>query len=68
MQNGGSGLELSSRALLTSVEMDSSAQNTVELGQIISSLNAGHAGGDSKDVIEPLWYKVTTKMYSRILN
>jgi hypothetical protein len=57
MHNGGSGPELSDRALLTSVEMDSSAQNTVELEQIISSLDAGYTGEDSQEINKPLWYK-----------
>ncbi len=37
MQNGGSGRAFSDRALLTSVEMDSSIQNTVELEQAASA-------------------------------
>ena len=48
---------MSSSALLQCVEMKCSAQDSVELEQIISSLNAGYTLEDSKEVIEPLWYK-----------
>ncbi len=59
MQNGGSGPDMSSRALLPCVEMKCSAQDSqaVEREQVISSLDAGYASEDSQDVIEPLWYK-----------
>ena len=57
MQNGGSGPDMSSRALLPCVEMKCSAQDSVELEQVISSLDAGYTFEDSQDVIEPLWYK-----------
>ena len=57
MQNGGSGLDMSSRALLPCVEMKCSAQDSVELEQVISSLDAGYTFEDSQDAIEPLWYK-----------
>ena len=57
MQNGGSGPDMSSRALLPCVEMKCSAQDSVELEQVISSLDAGYTFEDSQDVIELLWYK-----------
>jgi hypothetical protein len=59
MQNGGSGPELSDRALLTSMEMTSLAQNTVEpkKPEVISSLDSGYTGEDSQEVIVPLLYK-----------
>jgi hypothetical protein len=57
MQNGRSGPDMSSRALLPCVEMKCSAQDSVELEQVISSLDAGYTFEDSQDAIEPLWYK-----------
>ncbi len=52
-ENGGSGPDMSSRALLPCVEMKCSAQDSVELEQVVS-LDAGYIFEDSQDVIEPL--------------
>ena len=56
VQDGGSGSGLSSRASLSPAEMNCSAQDTVELEQVIVSLDSGYTLEDSQEMIEPLWY------------